>query len=43
MTLRYDDAQGLVARGFDVYDSGEWPEPSSPDAFPRNRFAAPPP
>lgn len=43
LTLRYDDAQGLVARGFDVYDSGEWPEPYAPDAFPRSHFAAPPP
>ena len=43
-TLRYDDADGLTARGIDVsayrsarYDDGE------PQAFPAQRFAQPPP
>lgn len=44
-TLRYDDADGLMARGIEVY-----PRPAPrpyvqvyPEAFPANRFAPPPP
>ncbi len=44
-TLRYDDADGLLARGIEIY-----PQPSPrpyvqvyPEAFPQNRFAPPPP
>lgn len=53
LTVRYDDAEGLVARGIEVYprryradwddsddDEGFW---GLPAAFPRNRFAPPPP
>ena len=44
MSMRYDDADGLVARGFDVYPRPTWAEPASyePDPFPRSHFAAPP-
>jgi hypothetical protein len=45
VTLRYDDADGLVARGFDVYPRATWwsePVRYEPSAFPRNRFAEPP-
>lgn len=44
-TLRYDDADGLMARGIEIY-----PRPAPrpyvqvyPEAFPANRFAPPPP
>lgn len=48
VSLRYDDADGLTARGIDVYPRRYWadwsdPRPSWPDPFPRNRFAPPPP
>lgn len=48
LSLRYDDADGLIARGIDVYPHRYWadwsdPEPSWPDPFPKNRFAPPPP
>jgi hypothetical protein len=48
LTLRYDDADGLIARGIDVYPHRYWadwsdPAPSWPDPFPKNRFAPPPP
>ena len=43
-TLRYDDADGLSARGIDVYPHDYWPSAqATPEAFPRNRFAPPPP
>jgi hypothetical protein len=47
VSLRYDDADGLVARGFDVYPRATWWSERServyePSAFPRNRFAEPP-
>ena len=43
-TLRYDDADGLSARGIDVsgYRYGTLP-PDEPQAFPVSRFAQPPP
>ena len=43
-TLRYDDADGLSARGIDVsnYRYGR-AEPNEPQAFPVSRFAPPPP
>lgn len=44
-TLRYDDADGLMARGIEVYPRSE-PRPYVqvyPEAFPSNRFAPPPP
>ena len=46
VSVRYDDADGLVARGFDVYARQWWSEPTprdAPDPFPESRFAAPPP
>ncbi|HVW30101.1 MAG TPA: hypothetical protein VHC69_32305 [Polyangiaceae bacterium] len=45
MSLRYDDADGLTARGFDVYPRESWSERAwdAPDAFPRSHFAPPPP
>jgi hypothetical protein len=45
LTLRYDDADGLLARGIAVYPTWYPSErtASGPDAFPRNRFAPPPP
>jgi hypothetical protein len=46
LSLRYDDADGLVARGFDVYPRTEpWYEPAryEPNPFPENHFAEPPP
>jgi hypothetical protein len=48
VSLRYDDADGLVARGIDVYARPWWSEPhrsdapSVPNPFPESRFAAPP-
>ena len=44
VSVRYDDDDGLVARGFDVYPRPTWTEPSwyEPDPFPRSHFAAPP-
>ncbi len=43
LTLRYDDADGLAARGLDVYPKPYWAAPPAPEPFPRNRFAPPPP
>jgi hypothetical protein len=48
VSVRYDDADGLVARGFDVYTRPWWPEPRpqdwhAPNPFPESHFAAPPP
>jgi hypothetical protein len=45
-SVRYDDADGLVARGFDVYARPWWSERrplDAPDPFPESHFAAPPP
>lgn len=44
VSVRYDDADGLAARGFDVYARPWWSErrPSElPDPFPASHFAAP--
>jgi hypothetical protein len=41
--LRYDDVEGLQARGIDVYPRPYWPTSTDPEPFPRNRFAPPPP
>jgi len=44
-TVRYDDANGLMARGIEIYPRPE-PRPYVqvyPEAFPSNRFAPPPP
>jgi hypothetical protein len=45
--LRYDDEDGLEARGIQVHPPRHWrlrPRPVEPQAFPRNaRFAPPPP
>ena len=42
LAVRYDDAQGLIARGIELY-----PHPvvvqREPEPFPVNRFAPPPP
>jgi hypothetical protein len=43
ITLRYDDARGLQARGIDVFGDLRRAEVSEPDAFPLSRFAPPPP
>ena len=47
VTLRYDDAEGLERRGFDVFDRDRFdqprPLPREPQAFPDSRFAPPPP
>jgi len=47
LTLRYDDAQGLLARGIEIYPrQRHYPEPHQPhgpEAFPMSRFAPPPP
>jgi hypothetical protein len=45
LTLRYDDAQGLEARGIAVYPRPRPPyhSPHHPVAFPDSRFAPPPP
>jgi hypothetical protein len=43
VTLRYDDASGLRARGIDVFERSFRPVSHEPEAFPRSRFAAPPP
>lgn len=43
-TLRYDDADGLSARGIDVYEPRyRRVLPDEPQAFPVSRFAEPPP
>jgi hypothetical protein len=42
LTMRYDDVQGLQARGIEVYPRRPIAQ-ASPDPFPRNRFAPPPP
>jgi hypothetical protein len=48
VSLRYDSAEGLTARGIEVYPRRYWsdwsdPAPAWPDPFPRSRFAPPPP
>ncbi len=46
LTLRYDDADGLIARGIVLYPHSPHfvaDAPSGPEAFPDSRFAAPPP
>lgn len=43
LSLRYDDARGLAARGIDVNPSWERWAPHEPEAFPNSRFAQPPP
>jgi hypothetical protein len=43
VTLRYDDASGLRARGIEVFERPWRPASIEPQAFPRSRFAAPPP
>lgn len=43
VTLRYDDEEGLLARGIEVFPRPVRPRPPSPVAFPDSRFAPPPP
>ena len=43
VALRYDDASGLRARGIEVFERSWRPASVEPQAFPRLRFAAPPP
>jgi hypothetical protein len=43
VTLRYDDAEGLRARGIDVYPRPYWGTYATPEPFPGSRFAPPPP
>lgn len=46
ITLRYDDASGLEARGIQLFSRPSprpIPRPLSPEAFPDSRFAPPPP
>ena len=43
IALRYDDASGLRARGIEVFERSWRPAAVEPEAFPRSRFAAPPP
>jgi hypothetical protein len=44
-TLRYDDVEGLESRGIDVSSYFDYSRPRAyePEAFPRSRFAEPPP
>jgi hypothetical protein len=42
LTLRYDDAAGLRARGIEVEATYDRVEPALPDPFPASRFAEPP-
>jgi len=42
LTVRYDDHEGLSARGIEVYPRRPVAH-ATPDPFPRNRFAPPPP
>jgi hypothetical protein len=42
VTLRYDDADGLSARGIELWPDVFRGEPDSPEPFPNSRFAAPP-
>lgn len=43
IALRYDDAQGLAARGIDVFGDFRHGELREPQPFPDSRFAPPPP
>lgn len=43
VTLRYDDADGLIARGIDLSGVRPYSRHVEPEAFPDSRFAAPPP
>jgi len=43
ITLRYDDAQGLEARGIEVFGELRRSELGEPEPFPGSRFAPPPP
>jgi hypothetical protein len=43
VSLRYDDAGGLRARGIRVFDESPVREVSDPEPFPDSRFAPPPP
>jgi len=43
LSIRYDDADGLAARGIDVTPSWARRASDEPEAFPSSRFAEPPP
>jgi hypothetical protein len=43
LTLRYDDEEGLTARGIALRPYVSQQEPRQPEAFPESRFAQPPP
>jgi hypothetical protein len=43
LSVRYDDADGLAARGIDVTPSWSRRAEGEPEAFPNSRFAQPPP
>ena len=43
LTVRYDDEQGLEARGIQVHPRRRPIAQAAPDPFPHNRFAPPPP
>jgi len=43
LTVRYDDEQGLEARGIEVYPRRRPIAQAAPEPFPSNRFAPPPP
>lgn len=43
LSVRYDDADGLSARGIDVRPRWSRRTPEEPEAFPNSRFAQPPP
>jgi hypothetical protein len=43
LSVRYDDAEGLAARGIDLTPAWARRTPSEPEAFPNSRFAQPPP
>jgi hypothetical protein len=42
LTVRYDDEQGLEARGIEVYPRRRPIAQAAPEPFPHNRFAPPP-
>lgn len=42
VTVRYDDADGLAARGIDVFGARPWQTVNEPEPFPHGRFAQPP-
>jgi hypothetical protein len=43
VTVRYDDAEGLQARGIRVFDEFRQVRAAGPDPFPARRFAQPAP